>query len=837
MLRAKPYHSLQGHLEDAYGVFQWLWTHNAELYKDWCIKNKLDPEEVYRWLGLGVYLHDIGKTNHHWQKYIEPESPKKKHPISHPLLSFAFLWELFTQWEGDSFYLNPLLRSVLTAVLAHHSMLHNSSYKNMNHDDKVSILTESNEILLSFLKSYPCKPFTPFEPEQLEWKGWEIVERIKAIRVSITQLNPKEKKKAKILHTFFLSVICQCDHISSAISESLNSKRELDESKGALKQIDPASIQEWFHQTEIHSDSKIFTSPNSLQQNVLRQISPYMILRAGCGEGKTGAALLFAKHWLKQKKANRVIFTLPTRFTINSMYKDLIHPQNYGFSKDNVGIYHSEALRFLKGIDEEDGAENPSELWKELKSQVYKNNIFQKTIVICTIDHLLYSLLHCHKHADVAFGNLQQAVVIFDELHYYQEYTLQKIGECFKLLKACEIPHLIMSATLPDTFLQKVYKIGKKNPYVLVESNQEVENIPFLIEKARQPLFSAGEGLSNEAISIIEEHKQLRQMIVVNQVERSKAITKQLKQCFPDCNIICYHSEFTPKDRNEKEMIIKLLFKPSKKRTEKEKEELETREFQDNDQVILVSTQICELSLDISADIQLTELAPIDAISQRGGRLHRKGKSPLAEACECEQCLKNRSIPRFAYRQVVFPLETGNKNAGYPYVDQQEWMEKEDHILKRSWDILGERYSFTHVKAWVNQLYGETEWKLSDAKMNQYILEDAVFGKKPADRFGNDQYDGDESEGSFQVRISQYRTVEVVPACYQGEIYKRIRDCHEHPGDVIKDYLVSIKLYRYHQYRNHHFIRNYTINGHSFELLDVPYNKDEVGFDFQKRIR
>lgn len=829
MLLAKPYHSLQAHLEDAYAVFQILWSNNQKLYDEWSRKNQLDSDEVYFLLGLGVYLHDIGKANPEWQTYLK--SGQKRTKISHPLLSFAVLWELFRSWEGDEFYQNPLLRSILTAVLAHHHMLHNESYEHVRRQLGKVHLPESevNEIIGAFLEGNSYKSFVPFTTVDLSWSGSELSKRVGIIRQMVNLSSRKEQIYAKVLHSFFLSLICQCDHISSGISEALHQKGQLEKQKPALVQISAKDLEQWITDASLPSKHPVFSSPNPLQQKLIENISPYMVLRAGCGEGKTGAALRFAKHWLDQKKVNRVIFTLPTRFTINSMYQDFIHPRHYAFPKEKVGLYHSDALRILKWM-RADESEDIHLLWRECRSQVYKNSIFQPTLTITTIDHLLYSLLHAHKNADFAFGNIQQSVIIFDEMHFYEQYTMKKIGECFRLLKEMKIPHLIMSATLSEAFLEKINKIDKRNPYVLVENNEN-QKTPFIIQKATEPLFTKEAGLSEEAKQIIQEHSMFRQMIITNQVERAKAITKALIEIYPEHNILCYHSEFAPIDRARKEECIKILFKPSKDRTSLEVETLESMGYQNHDQVILVSTQICELSLDISADIQLVDLAPVDALSQRGGRLHRKGISPDPMECRCSQC-RLKTDRRFKYKQVIFPLDPNDKNAGYPYCDHDQWMGNPENMLLKSWEIIGDQYCFTNVKKWVNQLYPDCE-NLSDRVMRQYILEDAVFGKRPIDRFGKGEF-AEESEGSFQVRQSQYRTVEVLPSYYRQEIMKRILDQSEFPGEVIKDYLVSMKAYRFGQCKKNEMIEMTTpINDCTLIFVNIPYDPNGIGFDFE----
>lgn len=70
--------------------------------------------------------------------------------------------------------------------------------------------------------------------------------------------------------------------------------------------------------------------------------------------------------------------------------------------------------------------------------------------------------------------------------------------------------------------------------------------------------------------------------------------------------IILYHSRFIYKDRVKKEKEIKKLVKSSP--------------------CIVIATQVIEISLNISADVMYSQIAPPDAIGQRAGRLHRSGE-------------------------------------------------------------------------------------------------------------------------------------------------------------------------------------------------------------------
>jgi CRISPR-associated endonuclease/helicase Cas3 len=111
---------------------------------------------------------------------------------------------------------------------------------------------------------------------------------------------------------------------------------------------------------------------------------------------------------------------------------------------------------------------------------------------------------------------------------------------------------------------------------------------------------------------IVSQYKKgLKQFIILNTVKRAQEFYKIVKMNLENeidyPNVILYHSQYTYNDRVKKE--------------------LEIRDESENGPFILIATQVIEISLDISCDIMYTEVAPPDAIGQRGGRLNRKGKT------------------------------------------------------------------------------------------------------------------------------------------------------------------------------------------------------------------
>ena len=102
--------------------------------------------------------------------------------------------------------------------------------------------------------------------------------------------------------------------------------------------------------------------------------------------------------------------------------------------------------------------------------------------------------------------------------------------------------------------------------------------------------------------------------IIVNTVTRAQTLMRQCREAFGDDDVRLFQSRFISPDRACIEaQIVEWLGKPS---------DLTKRpEFK-----IIIGTQVLEQSLDIDFDVMFTDLAPMDLMLQRMGRLHRHGR-------------------------------------------------------------------------------------------------------------------------------------------------------------------------------------------------------------------
>ncbi len=293
-----------------------------------------------------------------------------------------------------------------------------------------------------------------------------------------------------------------------------------------------------------------------------------LYLRAPTGSGKTEALLLWAGN------TERILYLLPTQASVNAMWRRL--QKVYG--RERIGISHGRSGYIAK--KEFEGKEEEA-----LDFRLF-GSIFAKPVVVGTLDQYLLGHLH-GRYWEERLSLARRATVIIDEIHSYEPYTLGL------LLRALEKdpPYklAVASATFPNTLLGKFGKgpVVSAGETLWLEKRHELNMVDERIAKAvDHATAQAGKG---ESV-----------LVIVNTVREAQKLYKDMK----NSNTILLHSRFTFRDRQDKEEVAQ----------------------RPQSGTILISTQVVEVSLDISYDVMFTEIAPVDAIVQRMGRVNRYGK-------------------------------------------------------------------------------------------------------------------------------------------------------------------------------------------------------------------
>ncbi|MFW5851210.1 MAG: CRISPR-associated helicase Cas3' [Bacteroidota bacterium] len=351
----------------------------------------------------------------------------------------------------------------------------------------------------------------------------------------------------------------------------------------------------------------------------------HTMVLASTGAGKTD--------YLFRRCKGRVFYTLPFQASINAMYKRV----KKDLQKDNpnidIRLLHAASSIVLAG--------------KEKEEKIIQGHVGAAVKVLTP-----------HQIAAIAFGtngfeamilDIKACDVILDEIHTYTEVTQAIVLKIIEVLNHLDCNIHIGTATMPSILYNKIIGIlGKENVFEVSLNNDELEKF----NRHRVYKIDTWTSADNEIQKAVLEDKKI--LIVCNRVKHAQEQYLRLKEQYPDTPILLLHSRFTKGDRNEKERLLMGL------------DEIGNPNGNFNTATkacIVVSTQVVEVSIDISFDIMITEAAPLDALAQRFGRVNRKRN--------------NDTIGKYKPIYVLSPPE--NEKEALPYNLE---------IIKRSYDVL-----------------------------------------------------------------------------------------------------------------------------------------------------
>lgn len=357
-----------------------------------------------------------------------------------------------------------------------------------------------------------------------------------------------------------------------------------------------------------------------------------LLVRAPTGAGKTDAALLWASRQIEHGRAERLIIAMPTRFTSNALAISVAEELS------DTGLYHSSAWFNNFSDKVKTGKLSKPQALKELEQA----RLLENAVTVCTIDHLLMGLTLTREDYHIANFNLANSCVVIDEADFYDDFTQQNIYFLLTVLHLWKVPVLIMSASLPESEIPQYQKTGYKVQQILedtsdisrcrfnISTTQDYENVAETDDILLR-MIQGGNGIiyTNTVDRAVEFYKHVSDLIS----------SKELK-----LDVILYHSRFTDPD---KQLIESNLLVHLGKQAWQEKKA----------RGIAILTQIGEMSVNISAEIMLSELCPIDRLTQRAGRLCRFEHSKIGELFVLKRYKKDNLHPDG--KAILYPAPYG----------------------------------------------------------------------------------------------------------------------------------------------------------------------------------
>jgi CRISPR-associated endonuclease/helicase Cas3 len=356
-------------------------------------------------------------------------------------------------------------------------------------------------------------------------------------------------------------------------------------------------LEKWSISEDVLTSEEASVKPYEFQEEFYRRLESLagrgglLVVEAPTASGKTeAAAATFFSQWVEGDwwLAPRLIYTLPTRALTLTTYARL--------SSYSRGIASMLSAAPLPVSFEYGSTFAP------------KHYLYGGPVVASTLDAAAYGYVALRVPGKLSNPRLSfpaallaTSLLVLDEVQLYQDkhyYSPAVIGMLLKPLIRAGAVAVVMSATLP-TLLLKELTDGVEYEHLVSKPAErgEVEVDVTNLKGGRKLPNALREGGVNGMIDDALSSGSV--LVVVNTVERAAECYKLLRECYAD-KVVLLHGRMANIDREERE---RRLF---------------------NKNLVVVSTQVVEAGFDFDASLMLTELAPLDSLIQRAGRVARR---------------------------------------------------------------------------------------------------------------------------------------------------------------------------------------------------------------------
>jgi len=466
-------------------------------------------------------------------------------------------------------------------------------------------------------------------------------------------------------------------------------------------------------------------TPNNLQKAVVKlaskQTSPYlMIVEAPMGQGKTEAALYAADMAMCRGFARGMYIAMPTQATGNAMFRRVLDDylkQRGHTGKLNLQLVHGNALLAQLAETKEGEIQvfepkniNSDEYGGDTEAQSWftaKKRPLLAPFGVGTIDQSLLSVLQT-RHWFVRLFGLAGKVVIFDEVHAYDAYMSTILERLLLWLAEMDCTVILLSATLPEAKRKTLVSAYsgrndaeyKRYPRIMLAQarhypNGRADQIPICEEVVKDDVRGINLHFAKTDLESLTEILSQRlehggcAAVICNTVDRSIGVYKYLQANLEETECLLFHARTLEIWRREREEEVIRKFGKG----EKQANGMYVNPKRPK-RAVLIATQVIEQSLDLDFDFMISEIAPIDLLLQRSGRLHRHSRV-RPEGLE---------IPRLVVicdaERKGLPPESFGRNIEHVY---------DRYILLRTWLALRQRENIkvpTEIESLVEFVYG-----------------------------------------------------------------------------------------------------------------------------------
>ena len=422
----------------------------------------------------------------------------------------------------------------------------------------------------------------------------------------------------------------------------------------------------------------------TLEEARTMELPGMLIVEESTGGGKTEAALMAAEVLAARTGRAGVLFALPTQATTDAMFSRELSwlerieeayaaggaPSDFAVQLVHGRARLNEEARVLRRRGYEirdrllgalggqaDSVPRPAGIgWDEEEARTSRTasakrrrradlailawfNGRKKTMladfVVTTVDHLLFEAMRA-PHLAMRHLGLSRKVVVVDEVHSYSTYMNVYLERALTWLASYGVPVVLLSATLSEarcTALVDAYRRGLRlaageqvprrpapetvrTPFpCLVTAGRERTEVTATSASGRRSTVHLRRLTKDALVPLLTEALADGgcALVVRNTVRRAQETYELLRETFGE-DVGLNHARFTIGDRLAKDADLLRRFGPPRSRPDRPH------------RAVVVATQVVEQSLDVDFDLLVSDLAPIDLVLQRMGRLHRHNR-------------------------------------------------------------------------------------------------------------------------------------------------------------------------------------------------------------------
>ena len=357
------------------------------------------------------------------------------------------------------------------------------------------------------------------------------------------------------------------------------------------------------------------------------------------GAGKTEAALLLAQRLMAAGRGTGLYFGLPTMATSNAMYERLRHIYRRLYAPDSepsLVLAHSASRlsdSFMGSLASDGaGAYGDDTVSADAHCSAWLADNRKKALLaevgVGTIDQALLGILPA-RHQSLRLLGLLDKILIVDEVHACDAYMHGLLCDLLHAHASAGGSAILLSATLPQAQRQalgKAFAEGLASPAPVLRRTA-TDDYPLLTQVhatgCKEYRVATRDSVRRRVgVEILDTEAAVVAKIIAavacdqcvcwirNTVNDARRALTLLSEHLPAGHLGLFHARFALADRLAIEQGVLARFGPASTPDDRRGR-------------VLIATQVVEQSLDLDFDLMITDLAPIDLIIQRAGRLRR----------------------------------------------------------------------------------------------------------------------------------------------------------------------------------------------------------------------